>query len=196
MALMNRKEMEVTKAEKECRRADTRVERAPKQAEQENAAQASEAAKKPRRRTALTAEQRLGQAAEKSLRKVSAQLAEVLGEKAAKGDVASAKLLLQLAEKGKEAAERVDHAEDRATVDALIEQWSTEPEWTGQKFGEEYLPMCNEKGVNDAKKAGAYGLALLGSQAIDALGDARRDGADAGFNEVAGVLGEGGVDAA
>ncbi len=126
--------------------------------------------KKPRRRSiALTTEQRLGKEAEKNLRRVSGDLAKSLGQKAAKGDVASAKLLLQLAEKGKEAAGCRDRAEDQAAAAALIEQWTNEPEWTGKKFGEEYLPLCDEKGMHDAKKAGIYGSTLLRSQAIDAI---------------------------
>ncbi|MDE3200044.1 MAG: hypothetical protein KGN79_03910 [Acidobacteriota bacterium] len=142
----------------------------------------------------LPMEQKLGKAAEKELRRVGSEMSKSLANKAAKGDVASAKLLLQLVEKGGKGQADMDKVEVRAALDAMINEWANGPEWTGPKYGEEYLRLCNEQGVRDAQKAGLYGSELLGSQVIDRFRYAGSDRADASFKEIAGLLGECGID--
>ena len=76
-----------------------------------------------RRRTGT---ERLGVEAEKSLKRISTELAAALGEKAISGDVASVRLLFQLAEKGKAEAARQP---PEKVYPSLAEQWANEPEW-------------------------------------------------------------------
>lgn len=103
----------------------------------------------------------LGRAAEKHLRRVSEEMAKSLGDKAAQGDAASSKLLLQLAEKGREVAAESNNAEARAALDAMINEWAHGPEWTGPKEGEEYLKLCDEKLIRQAKRESAYESPLI-----------------------------------
>ena len=78
-----------------------------------------------------SAHPKLGKAADRVLKKKSEEIAESLGENAAKGSVQSTRLLLELSElSGK--PEHKSHSESK-----LVEQWKAEPEWTDEEATQE-----------------------------------------------------------
>jgi len=83
-----------------------------------------ECGKKPRKDGA----ERLHQAADKRVGRISEKLAELLTNKAMAGDLASAKVLFGLAERKKPSPEPVK----RRRGPGLAERWAAEPEWQGE----------------------------------------------------------------
>ena len=73
--------------------------------------------------------ERLRQAADKRVGRISEKLADLLRDKAMAGDLASAKVLFGLAERKKPSPEPVK----RRRGPRLTERWAAEPEWQGEQ---------------------------------------------------------------
>ena len=92
---------------------------------------------KKRRTTKRDGAARLKKAADGKVAQHTEELAELLTRKALGGDVATARLLVSLAEGGKPVAVR-RKGKGKRKLDALIERWTNGPQWQG--------PMEEERG--------------------------------------------------
>ena len=72
--------------------------------------------------------ERLRQAADKRVGRISEKLADLLTDKALAGDLASTKVLFGLAERKKSSPEPVK----KRRGPGLAERWAAEPEWQGE----------------------------------------------------------------